>query len=150
MSQESSGVPVGDPHDWFVRARSLLNAGDSGASLILIERVLEEEPDSPAALEVKARALFDFRDYAGALEVFERLVTDHPDDDFAHYGLGLTLWRLQRFPEAADHLALAAVMRPTDPRYEQALTQVRATIKARVEADLPLQGPLSEDEHPSE
>ncbi len=150
VSQDSRGVPAGDPHDWFVRARSLLDAGDAGASLVLIERVLDEEPDSPAALEVKARALFDFRDYAGAVDVFTRLVTDHPDDDYAHYGLGLTLWRLQRFPEAADHLALAAVMRPADPRYERALTQVRATIKARTEADLPLQGPLPEDANSAE
>jgi Flp pilus assembly protein TadD len=142
VSDEPRGIPSGDPHDWFVRARSLLDAGDPNASLILIDRVLAADPDSPAALEIRARALFDSKDYEQALPVFQRQVDNHPDDDFAHYGLGLTLWRLQRFPEAVDHLALAAVMRPSDTRYEQALTQVRATIKARVEADLPLTGPL--------
>lgn len=148
MSEQPSGMPLGDPHDWFVRARGLLDAGDPNASLILIDRVLEAEPNSPAALEIRARALFDCKDFEQALIAFERQVNEHPDDDYAHYGLGLTLWRLQRFPEAVDHLALAAVMRPTDSRYEQALAQVRATIRARVEADLPLNGPLGNPVQP--
>ena len=44
------------------------------------------------------------------------------------FGLGLALWRLRRFPEAADYLAMAAVMRPDRPEYGRALRQVRATL----------------------
>lgn len=138
-----TGLPAGDPHDWFRRARDLLDRGDAAASLVLIERVLEIDPTSLAAAEIRARALFDSQHFTEAAAEFERITQERPDDDYAQYGLGMSLWRLQRFPESADHLALAVVMRPTDERYSRALTQVRATLKARMEAKLPLSGPIA-------
>lgn len=141
MAREGN-APAGEVHDWFRRSRDLLDRGDAGASLVLIERVLQADPQSLAAREIKARALFDSQQFPESAKEFESITTARPDDDYAHYGLGMCLWRLQRFPEAADHLALASVMRPGDARYTRALTQVRATLKARAEADLPLSGPL--------
>ena len=139
------GVPEGDSYDWFRRASELLERGDAGASLTLIERVLAEEPPSPAALEIRARALFDAGHYAEAADAFADCLEVSPDDDYAHYGAGMSLWRLQRFPESRDHLAVACVMRPERSDYARALAQVKATIAARVEADLPLVGPLDLD-----
>jgi hypothetical protein len=74
---------------------------------------------------------------------FGELVERNPSEDYAHYGLGLSLWRLQRFPEARDQLAMATVMRPGRADYAQALAQVRATIRAREESGLPLEGPVN-------
>ena len=54
----------------------------------------------------------------------------------------MSLWRLQDFPQARDHLAMASVMRPDRAEYARALTQVKATIKARRAAGLPLTGPI--------
>ena len=48
---------------------------------------------------------------------FRVLVDLVPDDDYARFGLGLALWRLRQFPEAAEHLAMAAVMRPDRAEY---------------------------------
>lgn len=146
VSEGDAGLPAGDPHDWFRRARDLLERGDAAASLVLIERVLDVDSTSLAAVEIRARALFDSQYFTEAAAEFERITQLRPDDDYAQYGLGMSLWRLQRFPEAADHLALAAVMRPTDERYSRALTQVRATLKARADADLPLSGPIAPEE----
>lgn len=140
-----SRLPAGDPHDWFRRARDLLERGNPAASLVLIDRVLEVDSTSLSAVEIRARALFDSQYFPEAAAEFERITQMRPDDDYAHYGLGMSLWRLQRFPEAADHLALAAVMRPSDDQYVRALTQVRATLKARAEAGLPLDGPIGAD-----
>ena len=140
---QTTGVPAGEPHEWFRRSRDLLDRGDAGASLVLIDRVLDADPSSWAAREIRARALFDSQNFVAAAEEFERITLARPDDDYAHYGLGMSLWRLQRFPDAADHLALAAVMRPTDDRYVRALTQVRATLRARTEAGLPVTGPIA-------
>lgn len=137
-----SGVPEGDTYDWFRRASELLERGDAGASLTLIERVLVEEPGSPSALEIRARALFDGGHFAEAADAFAVCLEVRPDDDFAHYGAGMSLWRLQRFPESRDHLAMACVMRPDRADYARALTQVRATLAARKEAGLPLSGPV--------
>jgi hypothetical protein len=65
-----------------------------------------------------------------------------PAEDYAHYGLGMSLWRLQRFPEARNELAMAAVMRPQRSEYASALAQVRATLRARAQGGLPLEGPI--------
>lgn len=129
-------------YDWFRRADELLASGDASASLVLIDRVLVEDPDSQSAREIRARALFDAGRYAEAADAFAACVEAAPADDYAHYGAGLSLWRLQDFPRARDHLAMAAVMRPDRTEYAQALAQVKATIRARREAGVPLSGPV--------
>ena len=108
-----------------------------------LARLREVDPTSTAVLETHARALFDSRRYQEAADAFTELVERSPAEDYAHYGLGMALWRLQRFPLARDHLAMAAVMRPQRAEYARALAQVRATLKARAEAGLPLEGPVT-------
>jgi len=141
----AEGTPGGSVYDWFRRASDLLGRGDAAASLVLIDRVLSEDPTSQAAREIRARALFDSARYVEAADAFLLCLQSAPDDDYAHYGAGMSLWRLQEFPQARDHLAMASVMRPDRTEYAQALQQVRATIKARREAGLPPTGPLDVD-----
>ena len=138
----TQGEPAGTTYDWYRRALDLLGRGDASASLLLLDRVLSEEPDSRAALEARARALFDAARYAEAVDAFAECVARTPDDDYAHYGLGLSLWRQQEFALAQDHLAMACVMRPDRTEYSRALGQVRATLHARRTAGLPLNGPI--------
>ena len=59
------------------------------------------------------------------------LIEASPSDDYAHFGLGLSLARAGEHREAAQYLALAAAMRPDRKPYTDALRQVRATLKAR-------------------
>ncbi len=131
-----------DDYTWFRRGQALLAQGNADAAAVVFDRLHSHDPESPSVLEAWARALFDARRFAEAAEAFGDLVERSPDDDYAHYGLGLALWRLQRFPSACDHLAMAAVMRPDRRDYQQALTQVRATLRARAEAGLPDEGPV--------
>lgn len=138
----AQGAPSGSVYDWFRRASDLLASGDPGASLVLIDRVLGEDPSSLAAREIRARALFDSARYAEAAQAFLDCLESAPADDYAHYGAGMSLWRLQDFPQARDHLAMASVMRPDREEYARALTQVKATLTARRSAGLPLTGPL--------
>lgn len=138
----AQGAPSGSVYDWFRRASDMLASGDAGASLVLIDRVLQEDPSSQAAREIRARALFDSGRYAEAAEAFTQCLETAPADDYAHYGAGMSLWRVQDFPQARDHLAMASVMRPDREEYARALTQVKATIKARRAAGLPLTGPI--------
>ena len=138
----AQGAPEGTVYDWFRRAGDLLDRGDAAASLVLIERVLGEDPTSQAAREIRARALFDSGRFDEAAAAFADCLAAAPSDDYAHYGAGMSLWRLQDFPQARDHLAMAAVMRPDREEYSRALTQVTATIKARRSAGMPLTGPV--------
>lgn len=138
----AQGAPEGTAYEWYRRAMELLERGDADASLVLLDRVLAEDPRSASAREARARALFDSRRFEEAAAAFEGLAEASPADDFAHYGLGLSLWRLQRFRVAEDHLAMASVMRPDREDYRAALDQVRATLRARRKAGLPPDGPL--------
>jgi predicted Zn-dependent protease len=138
---QDDGAPSGGPYEWFQRAHELLSAGNADAAIVLLERMRRTEP-SPSVLETLGRALFDARRYDEAIEVLSALVERAPDEDYAHYALGMALWRRQMFPTARDHLAMAFVMRPDKPEYAQALGQVKATLRARAEAGLAAQGPI--------
>ena len=136
------GDPDGSPYDWYRRAISLLETGNPEAAAVLLGRLREVDPTSTSVLEAHARALFDGRHFEEATAAFEELVERAPAEDYAHYGLGMALWRLQRFPLARDHLAMAFVMRPDRSEYGQALSQVKATLRSRALAGLPLEGPI--------
>lgn len=140
---EDGAQPGDSPYDWYHRAIALLDSGNSDAAAILLGRLRQVDPTSTSVLEAHARALFDGRHYADAAQAFEELVERSPAEDYAHYGLGMSLWRLQRFPQARDHLAMAFVMRPERAEYGSALSQVKATLRARADAGLPLEGPIS-------
>lgn len=121
----------------------LLEQGNADAAAVLIDRVLRVEPGSTSAREAYARAMFDARRYEDAVIAFNVLAERAPDSDYAHYGLGISLWRLQRFTESEEQLAMAFVMRPENAEYGKALAQVRATLRERLKAGLPADGPVN-------
>lgn len=131
------GAPHGDSYERFRRATELLARGDAAEAATLLEWVVWDEPDARSVREALARAYFDCHRNAEAREEFARLVEDGPDDDYAHYGLGMTLWRLGEFIRAEEHLGMAAAMSPHRRDYVNALGQVRATLRARAAAGLP-------------
>jgi hypothetical protein len=59
------------------------------------------------------------------------MMTANPAEDYAYFGLGLALWRTGDMEAAQEPLAIAAAMRPDMRHYTNALSQVRATLKAR-------------------
>jgi Flp pilus assembly protein TadD len=85
--------------------------------------------------EALARAQFDAGWYAAAADSFRMIVEARHADDYAHFGLGLALARSGAPGAAAEYLALAAAMRPDLPHYTGALRGVRATLRARDQAD---------------
>lgn len=138
----SDGIPSGSEYDWYKRACDLLESGDSAASVILFQR-LRAVDSSPSVLEGLGRALLDAKRYEQAAKVLGDLVEVSPDNDYAHFALGLSLWRLQRFIPARDHLAMAFVMNPQRSEYGTALSQVKSTLRHRTEQGLPLEGPIA-------
>ncbi len=131
-------------YDRYRRAIALLESGSPDAAAVLLAHLRESDPDSTSVIEAHARALFDSHRYEEAADAFTELVERSPSEDYGHYGLGLALWRLQRFPQARDHLAMAFVMRPSRSDYGDALAQVKATLRSRSLAGLPLEGPVSQ------
>lgn len=129
-------APAGEAYDWYRRGTELLAQGNAAAAAELLAWAARAEPDAASIREAWARSLFDAGRFAEAEREFRILADLVPDDDYARFGLGLALWRLRQFPEAAEHLAMATVMRPDRAEYGRALTQVRATLAARAEAGL--------------
>jgi len=134
---EGEGEPAGEVYDWFVRGLNLLESGNAEAAAELLAHARAREPESASILEALARATFDARRYADAHRLFALLVETTPDNDYARFGLGLSLVRVGDVAGAVEQLALATAMRPARGDYRQALREARATLRARAEAGLP-------------
>ena len=133
MSQdrESDGEPAGEVYDWYTRAIELLEGGNPEAAAALLSHARAREPESASVLEALARASFDARRYREAAGLFADLADSSPDNDYAHFGIGLSRMRLGDHAGAIDELAMAAAMRPGRKDYGQALREARATIRFR-------------------
>jgi predicted Zn-dependent protease len=137
-SRSDDGANAGssdDTYSLYRRGLDLLGRGSAAAAAQLLERAAAAEPESRSILEALARAQFDTRHYEAAASSFRRIVDASPTDDYAQFGLGLALSRTGDHGGAAEHLALAAAMRPDLQHYTEALRSVRATLKARNLAD---------------
>jgi DNA uptake lipoprotein len=125
------GVPTGDVYEWFQRGMKLLQDGSPAAAAALLERAADAEPGSRSIREALARAQFNSRRYSDAVDSFRWIVSANPAEDYAYFGLGLSLWRTGDMEAAQEPLAIAVAMRPDLGHYVSALTQVRATLRAR-------------------
>jgi len=123
--------PAGEVYDWYVRGLDLLARGEAAAAAQVLGHAMRAEPESRSIREALSRAHFDAGRYDEALANFRVLVDGRPDDDYAHFGLGLAAQRLGDLETAAEHLALAAAMRPELRHYADALRGVRATRRVR-------------------
>jgi Flp pilus assembly protein TadD len=132
-ARDSVSANGADTHQLYRRGLDLLGRGSPAAAAQLLERAAAAEPRSRSVLEALARAQFDAGQYAAAAGNFRRIVDASPSDDYAQFGLGLALARTGDPGAAAEHLALAAAMRPNLRHYTDALRSVRSTLRARNE-----------------
>jgi Flp pilus assembly protein TadD len=139
---DEAAVP--DPaevHGWYTTGLTLLGKGSPSAAAQVLQRAANAEPGSRSVREALARAQFDTGQYAAAAVNFRVIVEASPTDDYAHFGLGLSLARSGDHAAAAEYLALAAAMRPDRKPYTDALHQVRATLKSRLPGGPPPESP---------
>lgn len=120
-----------DTYALYRRGLDLLGRGSAAAAAQLLERAAAAEPESRSVLEALARAQFDAGRYTASAGRFRQIVEASPSDDYAQFGLGLALARAGDPRAAAEHLALAAAMRPDLRHYTDALRDVRATLRFR-------------------
>ncbi len=130
-SEDAIAQEAADVHTWYTTGMQLLDKGSPAAAAQVLQRAALAEPNSRSVREALARAQFDTGRYAEAADNFRVIVEASPSDDYAHFGLGLSLARAGNHKAAAEYLALAAAMRPDAAHYTDALRQVRATLRAR-------------------
>ncbi len=127
----AGGSYQADTYTLYRRGLELLARGSAAAAAELLSRAAAAEPQSRSVLEALGRAQFDAGRHAAAARSFRQIVESSPSDDYAQFGLGLALARTGDPRAAAEHLALAAAMRPDLRHYTDALRSVRATLAAR-------------------
>ena len=128
---QEPGGPAGDVYEWFQRGVQLLKDGSPAAAAALLARAADAEPDSRSIREALARAQFNSRRYADAADSFRWIVAANPTEDYAYFGLGMSLWRTGDMEAAQEPLTIAVAMRPDLRDYVSALRQVKATLRAR-------------------
>ncbi|MGK5555307.1 tetratricopeptide repeat protein [Actinomadura kijaniata] len=128
---EQSAAPEGGVYEWYTRGMELLRSGSPAAAVQLLARAAEAEPHSRSIREALGRAQFGARRFDEAAGSFRWIVERDPAEDYALFGLGLSLSRMGDFTGAVEPLALAVAMRPDNKDYVRALRHVRATLEAR-------------------
>jgi tetratricopeptide (TPR) repeat protein len=128
---QAARPPEGDLYDWYRRGLALLEAGDAAAAAQVLVHAVSADSESASLREALGRARLGAKQYELAREDFEYLVATRPDDDFAHFGLGLALSRLGLWSAAVEQLALACALRPERADYQRELTHARATVQSR-------------------
>jgi Flp pilus assembly protein TadD len=118
-----SDEPDSPAYGAFQDGLRLLESGDAHAAAVALERARALEPEQGSIREALGRAYYRSARHADAAIEFERAVELDPVNDYAHFGLGLSLLRVGDRDGARRHLKLAVAMQPRD-EYRDALAQV--------------------------
>lgn len=133
MAHDADQVPVGDAErrpagevgDWYRRGLALLDSGDAAAAATVLRHARDAAPEARSVAEALARALYDAGAYGEATDVFAQLSAADPADDYALFGWGRSALASGDARSAAQRLALAAAMRPSNSSYAAALRSAR-------------------------
>ncbi|MEX0666030.1 MAG: tetratricopeptide repeat protein [Acidimicrobiia bacterium] len=123
MSQRETVSSGAEAYEAFQEGSRLLACSDHHAAAVALERARDLEPEKGSIREALGRAYFSSGRFPPARSEFARAVELDPVNDYAHFGLGLTLSRLGDRAGARRHLKLAVAMRPRE-EYRQALDRV--------------------------
>jgi cytochrome c-type biogenesis protein CcmH/NrfG len=96
-----------DLHSEYLRADLFLAMGQPAEAARILTRVVAEEPENAAAVELLARAYFGSAQLGRAEEALSRLVALAPTNGWARRALARTLERQSRHHEAVPHHRVA-------------------------------------------
>jgi tetratricopeptide (TPR) repeat protein len=112
-----------EAYDLFQRGRALLASRRAHQAVVVLERAETLAPGFTSIDELLGRAYYASGAFAPARAAFTRAVERHPANDYAHFGLALTLLKLGHRDLAVGHLRLALAMRPGSTAYGRALAR---------------------------
>jgi Flp pilus assembly protein TadD len=111
-------------YEAFQEGTRLLASENPHAAVIALERARDLEPAQASVRETLARAYFRTGRFPAAGREFAATIEIDPVNDYAHFGLGLSLLRQGDEVGARRHLKLAVAMRPEQLDYREALAKV--------------------------
>jgi Flp pilus assembly protein TadD len=110
-------------YEAFQEGSRLLATASAHAAAVVLERARDLEPDQGSIREALGRAYFRSGRFSEARTEFARAVEIDPVNDYALFGLGLSLLREGDRDGARRPLKLAVAMRPDQPDYQAALAR---------------------------
>ncbi len=116
------GEPMLSAYQAFQEGSRLLESANAHAAVVALERARTLEPDKGSIRETLGRAYFRAGRFGAARDEFARAVELDPVNDYALFGLGLSLLRAGDRAGARRHLKLAVAMRPEKTEYHDALS----------------------------
>ncbi|HVW32046.1 MAG TPA: tetratricopeptide repeat protein [Acidimicrobiia bacterium] len=116
----------GEAYTRFQEGSRLLDAGNTHAAIVALERARQLEPEKGSIREALARAYYRTQRVEAARAEFEKVLELDPVNDYAHFGLGLCLLRTGDRAGARGHLKLASIMKPHEEAYLDALRRASA------------------------
>ncbi|HEY0785338.1 MAG TPA: tetratricopeptide repeat protein [Acidobacteriaceae bacterium] len=90
--------------------------GDYAGALLLFDAAMHWDPTAPGAARSQALAAFRLGKYEKSAAAWRTVLVAQPADKEAHVLLGLSLFSLRQFPEAAQAFAPAAASVMDNPR----------------------------------
>jgi Flp pilus assembly protein TadD len=111
-------------YELFQRGSRMLADRHFGASAVLLERALVQEPGKASILEALGQAYFNQGLLGLAAERFAAIVEADPLAHYAHFGLGLSRSRLGDTRAARRHLRMAVFLKPENESYQRALDRL--------------------------
>lgn len=97
----------------LLAAERLRLAGDTPGCAVALERMVAKNPKCwPALFQLSAIMHQHANDHAWAIAALQRLIDHVPGFAEAHYNIGTMLQCVNRYREAADHLAQAVALAP--------------------------------------
>ena len=93
---------------------ALLQKGDYGTGLVLLQSAQGQEPDNPIILFNLGMAYSDKGNLAEALALLSKLTSLEPDNPRAWTALGVALFRSEKLPEAEQALHRGVELDPED------------------------------------
>lgn len=105
----------------FVKGKEYLDNGKLIDAKHYLKRAKKKEPKRLSIREALARTCFMNGDFEEARKEFQFIVNMNPADDYAHFGLGLSLVRLGDRKKGVGQLKLACAMNPENKDYSNFL-----------------------------
>ncbi len=103
----------------FQRGCELLESGNPAQAAILLEKASLLEPEKASIHEALGRAYFNYGQTEPAHEHFAKAVDLYPSDDYGHFCLAMSNYRLGRVMNALKHIKLALAMKPDSELYQE-------------------------------
>lgn len=112
-------------YSFFTEGKKLYKNKQFLKAAMLFEKSKSLEPDRGSIRELLAASYFNLGLIEASKENFIKALEIDHCNDYAHFGIGLCLEKEGNIDKARGHLKLAAIMKPKNEHYKQALKRLQ-------------------------